>query len=138
MTAVNRDVSRRAQVVRAIRGQLIPWLVVAANAVSVYLSATSSDYYQRYALSFDNDCGRLVSMPPLTALVMWLAFALAAGSIVPAVGWSRQRRRARNLAWFPVRGIGLALVCIGLLVAAWCFVGIWSQHAPYHVFCSNI
>lgn len=48
-------------------GPLIPWLVVAVNVVSLYLSATASGYYNRYALSFDNDCGHLVSMPQLAA-----------------------------------------------------------------------
>lgn len=138
MTAVDRDVSRRGRTARLIRGRVIPWLIVAINAASVYISYAAGGSYTRYADSLGNDCGRLVSMSALTAFVMWLAFAMATGSVLLAAIWSRQRRRARGLRWFPVRGAGLALACLGAGAAAWCFVNVWFQPGPYHVFCSNI
>lgn len=135
MTSVDRDVSRWTRTVRAAQGQAIGWLVLVMNAVSLYLCGAATDHYNNYAVSFDDDCGRLVSMPLGIGVVLWLSFALATVSVLLAVGWSRHRRRARGLRGFPVRGIGLVLACLALLVTAWCLFCAWGQAIPYHVFC---
>jgi hypothetical protein len=138
MTTVSGDVSRRERISRALRRQLLAWLVVVINAASLFISLIASNDYDRYADALEGDCGRLVSMPLLIVFVMWLAFAMAAASIPLAVGWYRHRQRARGLRWFPVRGIGLALACLGALCAVLCYLNFWSLGGPYHVFCSNI
>lgn len=134
MTSVNRDASGRGRAARALGGQAIGWLVLVMNAVGLYLSMRATDDYNSYSGQFEDDCGRLVTMPLGIAVMLWLALAMAAASVVLAVGWSRHRRRARGLAGFPVRGIGLVLVCLGVLVTAWCLLCA-AQSTGFHVVC---
>lgn len=135
MTSVNRDASRRARAARAMRAQATGWLVLGMIAVGLYLSVRAVDNGTSYDLSFENDCGRVVPTPLVTAVVAWLAFSIAAGSILLTVAWSRHRRRARGLPWFPVRGIGLVLACVGVLATAYCLLNAVATIAAYHVFC---
>ena len=135
MTRVNRDVSRRASAARTMRSQATGWLVVVMIVVGPYLSVSAADNDNSYDLSFNNDCGRVVPTPLVTAVVLWLAFSIAAAGVLLTVAWSRHRRRARSLPWFPVRGIGLALACLGVLATAYCLLNAVAAVAPYHVFC---
>lgn len=134
----NGPVSLHDKTMSAVQAVLIPGVLVVLNVAALVASMTTSSRYDHYRPPSAFECGHTISMPLDMAVVMWLAVAAAAVSVVLGVVFFRRlgsRDTGSGLVAL-VRVLCLFMCIPGVIITIFCVIAILTRQ-PSTVTCSG-
>lgn len=134
----NRPTVRPDASVSVLQAVLMPGILVVLNVAALVASMMTSSWYDHYNPRSAFECGHTISMPLGMTVIMWLAVAAAAASVVLAIVFFRRlgsRDTSQGLAAL-VRVLCLLLCVPGVIITAMCVIAI-LQRQPSTVTCTG-